>query len=226
MRNHAKTFAPGAVSIVIALTLAACSTTYPVGPPPDLAGTSWAVTSIDGYTTGRSTDLTADFTVDGRVNGDSGCNTYSGPFIQTGATVRIGELLSTRRACVDDDRQRQEARMLRILQGVNRVEREGEGRISLQGQSGTVMLEPLTLPAGVPGLRGRTTYDCGGVALTVVYEDDEAALTWSGGLDELDRRATDSGLWYESSRNTLRVRGDEVSWAQEGRTPRLCQELR
>lgn len=209
-----------------ALALCACATTAPVGPPPSLSGTSWMVTSVDGYSTGRGTGLTADFTVDGRINGDSGCNSYSGPYIQTGSTVRIGELLSTRRACVDGDRQQLETRMLRIMQGANRIENERDGRISLQGESGTVMLAPLTLSTDVPGLRGRTTYDCDGVALIVVYEDDEAAVTWSGGHDELDRQESTSGFWYSSSTNTLRGRGNNLTWTQEGRQPRLCQELR
>jgi heat shock protein HslJ len=210
----------------LALLLGACAATAPVGPPPSLSGTSWMVTSVDGYSTGRSAELTADFTVDGRINGDSGCNSYSGPYIQTGSTVRIGELLSTRRACVDDDRQRLETRMLRIMQGSNRIEHERDGRISLHGESGSVMLAPLTLSTDVPGLRGRTTYDCDGVALTVVYEGDGAAVTWSGGHDELERRATDNGFWYSSGNNTLRGRGGNLTWTQEGRSPRLCQELR
>jgi heat shock protein HslJ len=215
-----------AVPVVLLLAVGACTTTPTVGPPPELSGTSWTVTSIDGSPTGRGPGLTTDFTVDGRVNGDSGCNSYSGPYIQTGSTVRIGELLSTRRACVDDDRQLQESRMLRILQGANRIERERDGRIALHGQSGTVMLAPLHLSTDVPGRRGRSTYDCDGVALTVVYEDDEAALTWSGGHDELDRRVTDTGFWYESGTNSLRGHGNELAWTQNGRPARVCQELR
>lgn len=225
MQGRGNLAARCAVLSASALILGACASA-PMGPPPSLSGTSWMVTSVDGHSTGRGAELTADFTVDGRINGDSGCNSYSGPYIQTGSTVRIGELLSTRRACVDDDRQRLETRMLRIMQGASRIEHERNGRISLQGESGTVMLAPLTLSTAVPGLRGRTTYDCDGVALTVVYEGDEAALTWSGGHDELDRHESASGFWYSSSTNTLRGRGNNLTWTQEGRQPRLCQELR
>jgi heat shock protein HslJ len=226
MQGRGDIAARSAVLAAVALALGACSTTVPVGPPPDLSGTSWTVTSIDGNPTGRGPELTADFTVDGRINGDSGCNSYSGPYIQTGSTVRIGELLSTRRACVNDEWQSQESRMLRIMQGASRIEHERDGRISLHGQSGTVMLAPLHLSTDVPGLRGRNTYDCDGVALTVVYEDDEAALTWSGGHDELDRQVSDNGFWYASSRNSLRGRGSNLTWTQDGRSPRQCQELR
>jgi heat shock protein HslJ len=226
MTGRADMLRRSAAPAIIALVLGACSTTSSVGPPHELSGTSWAVASIDGRSTGRVPELTADFTVDGRVNGDSGCNSYSGPYIQTGTTVRIGELLSTRRACGDDDRQQQESRLLRIMQGASRIEHERDGRISLHGQSGTVMLAPLRLSTDAPGLRGRTTYDCDGVALTVGYDEDEAAVTWSGGHDELDRRVTDSGFWYESGNNTLRGRDDNLTWTQNGRSPRLCEQLR
>ena len=94
-----------------ALLLGACASHHlrpPAPPVPDLAGTHWTVTRIDGRETLNGTDLTVDFGVDGRVNGDSGCNSYSGPFVQNGATVSVGELLSTRRACEQINRQQQE----------------------------------------------------------------------------------------------------------------------
>jgi heat shock protein HslJ len=219
-----------AVPVMLApllLLIGACAATGPAaGPPPELSGTSWTVTGIDGSSTGRGPDLTADFTVDGRVNGDSGCNSYSGPYIQSGDTVRIGELLSTRRACIDQARQQQEARLLRALQGASTIERERDGRIRLDGPSGSVMLAPLSLSSQAPGMRGRAMYDCGGVALTVVYEENDATLTWSGGHDELQRRPSDDGYWYESPRNTLRGSGRSVTWIQDDRTSRSCQELR
>src|SRR6185369_16200252 len=96
-----------------ALVVAACVTdphARTVAPVPDLAGTHWTVTSIDGRGPLGSDELTTDFGVDGRVNGDSGCNRFSGPFVQTGSTVNFGELLSTRRACAESTRQRQEDR--------------------------------------------------------------------------------------------------------------------
>lgn len=106
---------------------------------PELAGTSWVVTRIDGRAPLGRTVLRADFGVDGRLNGDSGCNHYSGPFIQDGSTVRVGELLSTRRACVDADQQRQEGRVLAILQGEVIVRHERD-RLSVRSSSGTLEL--------------------------------------------------------------------------------------
>jgi heat shock protein HslJ len=132
------------------LVVAACSSTP--GRPgsgfttPDLAGTRWVVTSIDGRAPAGPA-LTADFGNDGRVSGDAGCNSYSGPYIQDGRTVQFGELLSTRRACVDDGRQRQETRLLDIMQGSATLQLN-RSRLTVRGDEGYIVLtqsEPVVL---------------------------------------------------------------------------------
>jgi heat shock protein HslJ len=126
----------------LVLVLAGCAA--PSGSPgsgfttPELAGTRWVVTSIDGQAPSGPA-LTADFGNDGRVSGDAGCNSYSGPFIQDGRKVQFGELLSTRRACVDDGRQRQENRLLKILQG-NTTLQLSRSRLTVRGEEGSVVL--------------------------------------------------------------------------------------
>jgi heat shock protein HslJ len=104
---------------------------------PELAGTRWVVTSIDGRAPAGPA-LTADFSNDGRVSGDAGCNSYSGPFIQTGRTVQFGELLSTRRACVDEGRQRQETRLLALLEGATTLQLR-RNRLTLRGAKGSLV---------------------------------------------------------------------------------------
>lgn len=105
---------------------------------PELAGTRWVVTSIDGQAPSGPA-LTADFSNDGRVSGDAGCNSFSGPFIQDGRKVQFGELLSTRRACVDEARQRQENRLLKILQGPTTLQLS-RSRLTVRGKEGSVVL--------------------------------------------------------------------------------------
>lgn len=133
----------GCLALGCLLVLAACAT--PPGSPgngfttPELAGTRWVITSIDGRApTGPA--LTADFGNDGRVSGDAGCNSYSGPFIQDGRSVQFGELLSTRRACVDAARQRQETRLLNILQGPTTLRLSRSSRLTVRGEEGYVVL--------------------------------------------------------------------------------------
>jgi heat shock protein HslJ len=113
---------------------------------PELAGTRWVVTSIDGRTPAGPA-ITADFGNDGRVSGDAGCNSYTGPYIQDGRSVQFGELLSTRRACVEDSRQRQETRLLNIMQGPATLQLN-RGRLTVRGKEGYIVLtqsEPVVL---------------------------------------------------------------------------------
>jgi len=72
----------------------------------DLAGTSWEAT---GYNNGKQavtsvlagTTITAEFGKDGTLTGNSGCNNYSGPYKVTGNQIKIGPLISTKKACAE-----------------------------------------------------------------------------------------------------------------------------
>jgi heat shock protein HslJ len=143
MRGSAERFLRRAAPLLVPLTLAACAASgIGSSPPPELAGTRWNVVEIDGRKPVGS-GLTAEFAVDGRISGDSGCNSFTGPYIQTGSKVHIGELLSTRRACTDTARQTQETRVLAILQGevTMRAERR---ELTVRGGDGTLILAPAT----------------------------------------------------------------------------------
>jgi heat shock protein HslJ len=84
----------------------------------DLVG-SWAVTSFFTGTAVTSpvigSTLTTDFTRQ-QISGNSGCNTYTGPYAATGATITIGPLASTLRACADPAVNSQEQQFLAALQ--------------------------------------------------------------------------------------------------------------
>jgi heat shock protein HslJ len=88
----------------------------------ELTGTAWQVT---GYNNGRQAvvgpligpTLTAKFSPDGQVSGDSGCNTYSGAYQTTGTKITIGPLLTTKTACSGPDGvMQQEKEFLAALQ--------------------------------------------------------------------------------------------------------------
>ncbi len=72
----------------------------------DLAGTSWQAV---GYNNGKQavvsvlngTTLTLEFSTDGNVSGNSGCNTFSGPYKVTGDQIKLGPLAGTMMACSD-----------------------------------------------------------------------------------------------------------------------------
>lgn len=148
MRNYPDRFVRHGSRFVlfpfVCALFAACAST-PSAPDPvaDLAGSRWTVVGIDGKAPLRGDEpLSVDFSAEGRVNGNSGCNSFSGPYIRDEEVLRIGELMSTRRACAEDARQRQETRLLSILQGESKLRRERSDRISLKGSSGELLLAP------------------------------------------------------------------------------------
>ena len=217
------------VAPVVFLIAACAADPYrepPPAPIPELAGTQWTVTSIDGRNAVRAEALTADFGVDGRVSGDSGCNHFSGSYIQNGSTVRFGELLSTRRACTAANRQHQEDRMLDILSGTTTV-RIVRDELRLKGADGSLTFTRATpiesLAVNTPR---RVQYDCQGVPLTVEYGTTSARTTWPDGTDvlELQRRSGDGDvIRYESNHSELRL-GRDLVWGREGGAPRTCFE--
>jgi heat shock protein HslJ len=211
--------------LALALVMASCATTGGSSiAPPDLTGTRWFVTRIDGQPPLHNVPLMADFTIDGRLNGDSGCNTFSGPYIQNGSTVQIGELLSTRRACVDTAVQQQESRLLDILQGASMARLE-RGLLHLRAGDGSLVLSPASVSDTSFLYPKRVTFDCEGVNLTVLFEGGHAAMTWPENRDVLEQRQAASGMWYESSRNSLRGKQD-LLWTLDDGAPRTCRELR
>ena len=70
---------PLALALSMMLTGCATSGNGASAPMPELAGTRWTVTRIDGRAPVSGDAVTADFGVDGRINGNSSCNYFSGP---------------------------------------------------------------------------------------------------------------------------------------------------
>ncbi len=110
MRSIVVVLAAGA----IALAASACSSSggspsASSGPAAGAGGTggtiegiTWKLTSFDSA--GTSTTVPAGVSADarfdgGKVAGSGGCNVYSGPATISGATIKIGLLVSTQMAC-------------------------------------------------------------------------------------------------------------------------------
>jgi len=92
------------------------------GTGTSLAGTSWVLTE---YAVQRSAPVpavgtppaTLTFGNDSNVNGNTGCNSFGGPYSQNGDQLTFGPLITTLRACLDPDITRQEQAMLQVLNG-------------------------------------------------------------------------------------------------------------
>lgn len=108
-----------------------------------LAGTNWRLVSLGP--SGAETDVvagttvTANFGEDGRVGGSTGCNSYGGTYEVRGDTISIGRLVSTRRACLDQNANEQERRFLAALEAANRF-RLSSNRLTIFSDRGRTVL--------------------------------------------------------------------------------------
>ena len=66
------------------------------------------------------TTVTLKFGEDGRASGSTGCNSYSGTYQVRGDNISFSRLISTRRACLDQNANQQEQRFLSTLEAANR----------------------------------------------------------------------------------------------------------
>lgn len=96
-----------------------------------LDGTSWTLTT--------SSAITLRF-AEGNATGSGGCNQYRGTYTQSGATLTLGPVASTKRACVDPEGNRRETEYLDALSRVTAYEISGD-RLLLRDAVGTTVLE-------------------------------------------------------------------------------------
>jgi heat shock protein HslJ len=108
-----------------------------------LEGTPWRLVSYAGPD-GRlapvlpTTELTATFR-EGRVTGETGCNSFIAAYQVSGDSLRISQAVSTRRACLDPAAARQEDAYLQALGRVARFSLSG-GELTLRDASGAALL--------------------------------------------------------------------------------------
>lgn len=116
-----------------------------------LPGTEWRLVSFgppgSEADVVQGTTVTANFGEDGRVGGSTGCNSYGGTYEVRGDTISFGRLVSTRRACLDQNANEQERRFLAALEAANRF-RLTSDRLSIFSDRGrTVLNFVITSPA-------------------------------------------------------------------------------
>ncbi len=121
--------------------------------PQSLGGTSWRVT---GYNNGKQavvgplsgTNLTMEFSTNGRVTGSAGCNSYKAAYNLNGANLAIGPAAATRRLCASPERvMEQELLFLKSLESSRTALLEGT-RLELRDANGalTVVCALTTAP--------------------------------------------------------------------------------
>jgi heat shock protein HslJ len=114
---------------LVAANVMSVATGQRSGPVPDagesealLFGKRWALTEIGERKLSADKPYIEFNREERRVSGDSGCNRFSGAFQIKGASVKISQLIATRRACLNNDANRLEVNLLRLLEKTTRFE--------------------------------------------------------------------------------------------------------
>ena len=134
MKNRGRWAAVAA--LVAVLAVAGCSTGAAATQPPNLDGTSWRVIAIGGAPTFGSNPPTVSFR-NGRIRGDSGCNTFTADVALEQAVIDVGEISSTLRMC-DGDVAVVETSFMRALIGATSMSFDEKGNLVLDGAGGDV----------------------------------------------------------------------------------------
>jgi heat shock protein HslJ len=123
-----------------ALVAAACASLAPA-PSSDLAGTSWAVQSINGQATQIRTP-SVEFAPEDRISGAGGCNRFSGVYEAANGAIAVRALGRTEMAC-DQPLMRQEDAFFTVLDEADQYRRDGERLVITTGAGRFMVLSPL-----------------------------------------------------------------------------------
>ncbi len=125
---------------VVGGTLAACATAATGGSPAPFEDVDWRLLDVGGRpAVAGPSAVRLRFQADsGRAFGDGGCNRFGGPYVRDGASLRIGPLIATKRACIDDAANRQENAVFGALEATRRFAVTGDTLV-LSGDAGPLV---------------------------------------------------------------------------------------
>ena len=109
------------------------------GGGAELTGVRWRPTYVGAEAIPDDAGLWVEFSVDGSINGNTGCNSFFGSLEQTDSGVAVGPLGSTRRACPEPVMNR-ESDFLSALQRAAFFEVSGARMTSLDADR-TLLIE-------------------------------------------------------------------------------------
>ena len=121
------------MALTLSLTLAACDTPMTDGPANrDLTQSDWAAETINGKPVIEPGKVTLAI-VEDRVTGRSGCNLYSGSVEASNGTLKVGQLISTKMACMAEGVMQQERDYLTALGAATSYTFRDDGRLVIGG---------------------------------------------------------------------------------------------
>lgn len=128
------------------LVVAACTSPTPPTPAPSrftpLAGTTWKLVSIAGAVPPPGAPVTIAFE-QADVSGIGPCNLFNGGYaLDPSGAIRIMDLISTKRACVEQARNELETALFAALRTVDAASVGEDGRLVLGGPGGRLVWDP------------------------------------------------------------------------------------
>ena len=120
---------------LLMLLLTACS-----GQSAGLEGTAWNLVKLAGKPLVANTQPTMSFE-EGRVGGNSSCNSYGGEYTLKGDKIEFGMMMSTMMACADNGAMDQEQEYLAFLGTVERWELRNGQLLLLDGSGAALIFE-------------------------------------------------------------------------------------
>lgn len=100
----------------------------------------WAAETIAGKAVINPGRVTLSFG-EGRVSGRAGCNLYSGPVEYGKGRIKIGTLISTKMACMEEGVMAQESAYLSALGAADRYSFAGDGKLTIGTSAGPIVYD-------------------------------------------------------------------------------------
>ncbi len=125
------------LTLAAMLVMTGCTTSGATG---ELVGREWKLVWVEEFPTMPSgvANPTVTFGSDGRLTGNTGCNSASASYTVEGDQLSIGALITTKRACVESAGQQLEQAYIRAVEATRRYRIEG-AELQLLDDGGTVL---------------------------------------------------------------------------------------
>ena len=172
-------------NLILEIKLDSGTMTFAPSAPAGLPGTSWKVMN---YNNGKQavvslitgSEISLNFGTDGRLSGNSGCNTYNGGYEASGNALKVGPLASTQMACDQPAGvMEQEQQYLAALQNSATFEIVGD-TLTIRDASGAMqVVAKVNTPAGLPGTSWKVmNYNNGKEAVVGLLTGSEISLNF------------------------------------------------
>ncbi len=164
---------------------------------PELGGSSWQLISyqLDGttYTTDEARRPWLKFEADGKINGNTGCNSFGGSYSLDGSELTTTQLFQTEMACING--METEQHFMQLLQQKNSLSTSGD-QLIFKSTEGT-----MTFTTYDPKGQGNTSIDPG-------TSESEMATARGGTTDAEESEASPTAYDWQVADQTQTVSGE------------------